>query len=161
MKKKILTVGLLTATMMTMAACGSKNTATDTAATAVVTEVEEVVNAEIMAETAEEMSKEELKSFAEEVQITVADKDLDALANLSTFPLYVSLKVGEETEIADKEAFLALGADKIFTDKMLKEIAAVDPEEVTVFGIGAILGEDVNIIFQMVDGAPAITNISL
>ena len=56
----------------------------------------------------------------------MADKDMEALAGLCAYPVYVSL--GEATigeEIADESAFLKMDAGQIF-ESLLKEIADTD-----------------------------------
>ena len=56
---------------------------------------------------------------------------------------------------------MAIGEDKLFTEKLMTQIADVKPEELEVFGAGVIMGEDVNITFNNVDGEPKITGINL
>ena len=69
--------------------------------------------------------------------------------------------VSEQAEIDNKEAFIALDAAKMFTEGMLKEIEETDPATLEQFGAGVIMGNENNIIFNNVDGQPAITGINL
>ena len=126
---------------------------------------EETVNtgdeADDVSEQAEDLTAEEIKTFAGKVQKAVADKDIKALADLCAYPVYVSLSEGEGSEIDNKEAFIALDTAKLFTESMLKEIAETDPATLEQFGAGVIMGNENNIIFNNVDGQPAITGINL
>lgn len=176
-KKMILITGLMAATMLTISACSSKDTATETTTAPVTTTAEATTTAETttveettiaattIAETKKlapgEMSAEDIRSFAEEIQITVADKDLDALADLCGYPVFVGLEDGEGLEVQDKDEFLAIGADKVFTKTLLEEIAAVDLEKLEQFEAGVVMGDEANVIFGSVEDAPAITGINL
>lgn len=108
-----------------------------------------------------ELEASEIKPFAEKVQKAVAGKDMEALADLCAYPVYVSLGEGEGEEISDRETFLELDADKLFTDGMLKEIADTDVDTLEQFGAGVIMGNENNVIFNNVDGQAAITGINL
>ncbi len=98
----------------------------------------------------------EIAEFAEKIQAAVADKDLEALAGLCSFPIAVN---GEVVE--DKEAFMALGEDVIFTEERCAVIAAVDISTLEETMAGVILGDAVpNIIFKSTDGQLGITGIN-
>lgn len=172
MRKKVLLTGVMMAAMLAISACGSKNTAETTTTaemtTAVETTAEETTTAESPvtpegeeSETAGELTAEQIKSFAEEIQGAVAAQDIGWLADLAAYPVFVSLEAGEGSEIQSVEEFMALGEDKVFTETLLTQIADVDPEGLEVFGAGVIMGEDVNITFNNVDGEPKITGINL
>ncbi len=95
-------------------------------------------------------------SFAENIQSAMADKDLAALADLCSYPLAVN---GEVVE--DKESFLALGEDTIFTEERCAVIAAVDVSALEETKAGVIMGDATpNIIFKSVDGNFGITGIN-
>lgn len=108
-----------------------------------------------------ELEQSEIKPFAEKVQKAVADKDMEALAGLCVYPVYVSLGEGQGEEIADESAFLKMDAGQIFTESLLKEIADTDVDTLEQFGAGVIMGEENSIIFNNVDGQAAITGINL
>lgn len=108
-----------------------------------------------------ELEAGEIKPFAEKVQKAVADKDMTALADLCAFPLYVSLGEGEGREIADRDSFMKLDADKLFTEGMSAEIADTDVNTLEQFGAGVIMGNENNVIFNNVDGQAAVTGIIL
>lgn len=94
--------------------------------------------------------------FAEQIQAAMAEKDLDALAKLCAYPLAVN---GEAVE--NEEAFMALGADTIFTEERCAVIAAVDVSAMEETMAGVIMGDATpNIIFKSVDGELKITGIN-
>ena len=117
--------------------------------------------AEDVSHAGAELEQSEIKPFAEKVQKAVADKDMEALAGLCDYQLYVSLGEGQGEEIADEAAFLKMDADKIFTESLLKEIADTDVDTLEQFGAGVIMGGENSIIFNNVDGQAAITGINL
>lgn len=117
--------------------------------------------AEDVSHAGAELEQSEIKPFAEKVQKAVADKDMEALAGLCVYPVYVSLGEGQGEEIADEAAFLKMDADKIFTESLLKEIADTDVDTLEQFGAGVIMGGENSIIFNNVDGQAAITGINL
>ena len=117
--------------------------------------------AEDVSHAGAELEQSEIKPFAEKVQKAVADKDMEALAGLCAYPVYVSLGEGQGEEIADEAAFLKMDADKIFTESLLKEIADTDVDTLEQFGAGVIMGGENIIIFNNVDGQAAITGINL
>ena len=117
--------------------------------------------AEDVSHAGAELEQSEIKPFAEKVQKAVADKDMEALAGLCAYPVYVSLGEGKGEEIADEAAFLKMDADKIFTESLLKEIADTDVDTLEQFGAGVIMGGENSIIFNNVDGQAAITGINL
>lgn len=82
--------------------------------------------AEDVSHAGAELEQSEIKPFAEKVQKAVADKDMEALAGLCAYPVYVSLGEGQGEEIADESAFLKMDAGQIFTESLLKEIADTD-----------------------------------
>lgn len=58
--------------------------------------------------------------FAAQIKEAVAAKDLDALAELTAFPVYVGLP--DVGAVETKEDFLALGADAVFTDELVASV---------------------------------------
>lgn len=104
----------------------------------------------------EQAADGETAAFAEQVQAAVAAKDMEALALLSAFPLAVNGEVVES-----EEAFMALGADTIFTDERCAVIAAVDVSALEETMTGVVMGDATpNIIFKSVDGELRITGIN-
>lgn len=94
--------------------------------------------------------------FAEKIQAAVADKDMEALADLCAFPLAVN---GEAVD--DREAFMALGADVVFTEERCAAIGAADVSALEESMAGIVMGDATpNIIFKSVAGGLRITGIN-
>lgn len=104
----------------------------------------------------EKGSSGEVTAFAEAVQAAMAEKDMEALAGLCSYPVGVN---GEVVE--DRGAFMELGADVVFTDKRCAVIAGVDVSSLEETMAGVVMGEATpNIIFKSVDGKLGITGIN-
>lgn len=120
------------------------------------TESEAEVKNENYSDLEEKGENGELTDFAQQIQEAVAGKDLEALADLCSYPLAVN---GEVVE--NRDAFLALGADTVFTEERCAVIAAVDAQTLEETMAGVIMGDATpNIIFKSVDGKPGITGIN-
>lgn len=91
--------------------------------------------------------------FAEKIKTAVAEQNLEALAELASFPLYVGF-VDESVFANTREEFLALGADRIFTPEMVDSVAAADNSNLSPIMAGFSLSKDgkPNIIFGVMDG---------
>lgn len=106
------------------------------------------------------VDSEAAKEFARKVQAVTARKDLEGLAELTSFPVYVGLPgVGG---IETKEDFLKLGADKVFTEELVKSVEAADIENFQPSRAGFSIsdGGTANINFGVVDGVLAISGIN-
>lgn len=106
------------------------------------------------------VDSKEAKEFAEKVKEAVAQKDLEALAELTSFPVYVGLpNVGG---VETKEEFLKLGAEAVFTDELLKSVEAADIEnfQPSMAGFSISDGSTAGINFGVVDGVLAVRGIN-
>lgn len=105
--------------------------------------------------------QEEAASFARQIKEAVAEKDLEGLAALTAFPVYVGLP--EAGAVKTQEDFLALGADAIFTDDLVEGIAQAEetdlPPSMAGFTLSGEFGSP-NIIFGIRDGKLAISGIN-
>lgn len=106
------------------------------------------------------VDSEAAREFAEKVKGAAAQKDLEALAELIAFPVYVGLEGvgGVET----KEEFLELGAERVFTDELLESVKTADVENLQPSRAGFSIsdGGTANIIFSVVDGALTVVGIN-
>lgn len=100
------------------------------------------------------------KEFAEKVKAAASDKDLEALADMTAFPVYVGLP--DIGVVETKEDFLKLGAETVFTEELLKSIEMADIEnfQPSMAGFSISDGGTANIIFGVVDGALVINGIN-
>ena len=108
------------------------------------------------------VDKEAAAEFGKKVQAVVADKDLEGLAELTSFPTYVGFEEGGAMP-ATKEEFLELGADRIFTDSLVQSVGAADVNALSPSMAGFSLSEGngaPNIIFGVVNGELAVQGIN-
>lgn len=107
-------------------------------------------------DTEEKRASGEVAEFAQQIQTAVAAKDMEALADLCSYPLAVN---GEVVE--NRDDFMALGSEVIFTAERCAVIEAVDVSVLEETMAGIIMGDATpNIIFQSVDGNLGITGIN-
>ena len=99
--------------------------------------------------------------FAKQIQAAVADKDLEALADLASYPLYVGFADGGQS-VESREDFVALGADRIFTEELLSGIVGAETEglEASMAGFSLSASGRPNVIFGVVDGRLAIVGMN-
>lgn len=107
------------------------------------------------------VDEEAAAAFAEKIQAVVADKDLEGLADLMTFPNYVGFP--EDPQLVDtREEFLELGADRVFTEELMTEISTADISALQPSQAGFALSASgcPNIIFGVSEGHLAIVGIN-
>ena len=100
------------------------------------------------------------KEFAEKVKEAAAQKDLEALAELTAFPVYVGLP--DAGVVETKEDFLNLGAEAVSTDELLESVEKADIEnfQPSMAGFSISDGGTANINFGVADGKLAINGIN-
>lgn len=107
-------------------------------------------------EAAADKQPEGPAGFAVQIQEAVAAKDMEAFADLCSYPLAVNSEVVE-----NRDAFMELGSDVLFTEERCAVIEAVDVSALEETQAGFIMGDATpNIIFQSVDGKLGITGIN-
>ena len=99
--------------------------------------------------------------FAGKIKTAVAEKNMEKLADLTAFPVYVGFKDGG-TPVESRDEFLALGADKIFTQELVDSVAAADENALSPSMAGFVLsdGSKANIIFAVNEGELTIVGIN-
>ena len=104
---------------------------------------------------------EAVTAFAEQIQAAVAEKDLEALADLASYPLYIGFSDGGES-VESREDLIALEADRIFSEELVSEIAGADPGGLAPSKAGFALSASgrPNVVFSVVDGRLAIVGIN-
>ena len=185
MKNKMICALLTTVMVLSFAACGSQGNGTAASAESTAASESQTVegsaeasgsessateaNAGTTTETASGASyednfavpTEDAVAFAEKIQAAVADEDLEALADLANYPVYLAL--GDGSVIESKEDLLALGADKIFTKEMKDSIANADLSDLSASMAGFTLystGDAPNITFNVQNGVLGISGIN-
>ena len=126
MKNKMICALLTTVMVLSFAACGSQGNGAATSAESTVTSESgaEASTAESSAAEASAVPTEDATAFAKKIQDAVAAEDLNALADLVNYPVYVAL--GDGSVIETREDLIALGADKIFTPELKDSMANAD-----------------------------------
>ena len=104
---------------------------------------------------------EAVTAFAEQIQAAVAEKNLEALADLASYPLYIGFSDGGES-VESREDLIALEADRIFSEELVSEIAGADPGGLAPSKAGFALSASgrPNVVFSVVDGRLAIVGIN-
>ena len=105
--------------------------------------------------------EEEITAFAGKVKEAVADQDMDALASLASYPLYVGFKDGGVSAGAPEE-LAALGTDRIFTPELAAAVEAAGDETLSPSMAGFVLKKDgtPNIVFGVSEGVLAVKGIN-
>ncbi len=98
--------------------------------------------------------------FAGKVKEAVAARDLEALADLTAFPVYVDIENAKD--VKTRENFIALGADAVFTEELMNSVANADVENMqpSMAGFSISDGGTANINFGVRDGALAVSGIN-
>lgn len=98
--------------------------------------------------------------FAGKVKEAVAARDLEALADLTAFPVYVDIENAKD--VKTREDFIALGADTVFTEELMNSVANADVENMqpSMAGFSISDGGTANINFGVRDGALAVSGIN-
>ena len=86
--------------------------------------------------------------FGGKIKEAVAAQDIEKLADLTAFPVYVGV-IGDGIVVEKREDFIALGADALFTEEMTASIAGADENSLNPSKAGFTLYSG--------DGAPSIT----
>ena len=87
-------------------------------------------------------------AFGGKITEAVAEQDIEKLADLTAFPVYVGV-IGDGIVVEKREDFIALGADALFTEEMMASIAGADENSLNPSKAGFTLYSG--------DGAPSIT----
>ena len=105
--------------------------------------------------------EEEITAFAGKVKEAVADRDMDALASLASYPLYVGFKDGG-VSAGSPEELAALGTDRIITPELAAAVEAAGDETLSPSMAGFVLKKDgtPNIVFGVSEGVLAVKGIN-
>lgn len=147
MKKKLMVcmVAIMTAGIV-LIGCG-KNDAADTVQEEAVQEEtvqeETTVQEEAEGSGEDEISEEELAglyhAFGESLQAVIGKRSMEDMAELLGYPCYVGIDDGVVVE--NEEQFLALDADKVFTDELVNAVENADLDAIEVSAAGFVVGD--------------------
>lgn len=99
-------------------------------------------NAEVPGSRAASLEESDYKGFAEKIQHIFSERDIEALARLCAYPVYVTTEANTEgLDVADA-AGLKAQKDDIFTDAMLQAVAGTDPDRLTPSQAGIFVGSE-------------------
>lgn len=99
-------------------------------------------NAEIPGSRAASLEESDYKGFAKQIQHIFSQRDIEALAQLCAYPVYVTTEANTEgLDVADA-AGLKAQKDDILTDAMLQAVAGVDPDRLTPSQAGIFVGSE-------------------
>ena len=108
------------------------------------------------------VSTEDAASYAKKIQAAVGDKDMDKLADLIAYPVY--LGIGQDGEIIEsREDFMKLDKAEVFTDDLCDSIKNADKSDLEASMAGFVLwnGEGTpSITFGVQDGKLGIVGIN-
>lgn len=102
------------------------------------------------------------EEFGRAVKEAVAAEDLEKLADLTAFPVYIGFKEGG-VSVESREEMIALGEETIFTEEWMDSIAQADETALSPSKAGFVLtGENggPNIVFGLRDGKLAVSGIN-
>ncbi len=103
------------------------------------------------------VDSEDVAAFARKIKEAVANQDIEALADLTSYPVYVGFEDGG-VSVKSKEELIELGTEKIFTSEMMESIENADESGLSPSMAGFTLYAEggPNIVFGVVDGKLAI-----
>ncbi len=103
------------------------------------------------------VDSEAAAAFARKIKEAVANQDIEALADLTSYPVYVGFEDGG-VSVKSKEELIELGTEKIFTSEMMESIENADESGLSPSMAGFTLYAEggPNIVFGVVDGKLAI-----
>lgn len=105
---------------------------------------------------------ESVTAFAKQIQSAVKEKDLENLANLTAYPLYIGFEDGG-VSVETQEDLLAYDKDSLFTPELMESVENADENSLTPSNAGFVLSTEngaANIVFGVRDGKLAISAIN-
>lgn len=103
------------------------------------------------------VGSEAAAAFAKKIKGAVANQDIEALADLASYPLSIGF-TNEWVSVMSRDELIALGAEKIFTPEMIDSIENADESTLSPSMAGFALSANgrPNMVFGVVDGKLAI-----
>ena len=102
----------------------------------------------------------DIKEAAVTIQKTFSYKDMDTMAKLCNYPLTIVQENGNLKEIRNPQELVAMGEDKLFTEKLRDAIDRTDVDKLTTVGdAGVQMGGDSGLSMYRFNGVWKINNI--
>ena len=107
------------------------------------------------------VDSEAAAAFGKKVKEAVAEQDIDTLADLASYPLYVGFEGGSVT-VKSADELIGLGAEKVFTSEMQESVGNADETALSpsMAGFALYTGDGPNILFGVVNGKLAIQGVN-
>lgn len=107
------------------------------------------------------VDSEAAAAFGKKVKEAVAEQDIDTLADLASYPLYVGFEGGSVT-VKSADELIGLGAEKVFTPEMQESVGNADETALSpsMAGFALYTGDGPNILFGVVNGKLAIQGVN-
>ena len=107
------------------------------------------------------VDSEAAAAFGKKVKEAVAEQDIDTLADLASYPLYVGFEGGSVT-VKSADELIGLGAEKVFTPEMQESVGNADETALSpsMAGFALYTGDGPNVLFSVVNGKLAIQGIN-
>lgn len=101
------------------------------------------------------------ESYAGKIQTVVAEQDLEGLADMAAYPLYIGFADGG-VSVTSAQELVELGAERIFTADLLDAVEGAQTADLSPSMAGFSLSKDgrPNIVFGVRDGVLAIQGIN-
>ena len=101
----------------------------------------------------EDLENSDYQGFAEEVVGAITSKDMNALAELMHYPVYISFVKENEGVVNDKDSFLALDPEMVFDSALIEAAEAADLTTLEPSMAGVVIGEETpNVIINSSEG---------
>lgn len=101
----------------------------------------------------EDLESSDYQGFAEEVVGAITSKDMNALAELMHYPVYISFVKENDGVVNDKESFLALDPEMVFDSALIEAAEAADLTTLEPSMAGVVIGEETpNVIINSSEG---------
>lgn len=108
-----------------------------------------------------DLENSDYKGFASQIVQAVTAKDMNALADLMHYPVYISFVKDNDGVVSDKDSFLALDPEMVFDSALVEAVQAADLEALEPSMAGVVIGEDTpNVIINSSDGTLGIVGMN-
>lgn len=108
-----------------------------------------------------DLENSDYKGFAGQIVQAVTAKDMNALADLMHYPVYISFVKDNDGVVSDKDSFLALDPEMVFDSALVEAVQAADLEALEPSMAGVVIGEDTpNVIINSSDGTLGIVGMN-